>query len=115
MPVVAWAPVPVWLSTLPEPTLTFVSSIEFQSDATGGCSGRGRLRWFWSILLWFDWFDTSDFVSLMLLAMGTVSGALTGDGNVYDVGVKNEKFVWWMKWCWYVCFGFQIGLRVCCL
>lgn len=39
------SPPPPWLmsdSTPPEPTLTLVASAEFQSEATGGSSGRGR-------------------------------------------------------------------------
>ncbi|KAL2274064.1 hypothetical protein FJTKL_03681 [Diaporthe vaccinii] len=43
-PAVEPAPVEMSLATSrPEPTLTLRASAEFQSDATGGCSGRGRL------------------------------------------------------------------------
>ena len=33
------------LSTPPDPTFTLLPSLEFQSEATGGSSGRGRLDW----------------------------------------------------------------------
>ena len=36
-------PVDMSLEIPPEPTLTLVASAEFQSEATGGSSGRGRL------------------------------------------------------------------------
>ena len=80
------------LSTPPDPTFTVLASLEFQSEGTGGSSGRGRLDWrsamisdlgleFWSIMDCEGFYMGECFVSVLFQGVDLLRWGVAGKGK----------------------------------